>query len=150
MSDVILQRGEDGDWGTKGVWTITDSGWTCDGLELPNRGNMPGISRIPAATYSCSLIWSGHFQMMLYQVNDVPGRGNIEIHPGNWAGDLGKGLFSNVRGCALQGRGYGDIAPHRGQVALLNSAVTVAQFIKEMEGRSFTLEVKAAQNGGAG
>lgn len=150
MSDVILQRGEDGDWGTKGSVKVMRTGWTCDSLELPDRGNMPGLSRIPEGLYSCSFIWSPHFQKMLYQVNDVPGRGGIEIHNGTWAGDMAKGLFSQVRGCCLLGRGYGVLREHPTQIALLNSLVSVDQFAVEMQGKPFTLNILPAQNPTAG
>lgn len=150
MADVTAQRGDEGDWGTKGVWTVARTGWTCDSLELPNRGNMPGLSRIPPRIYSCSLVWSHHFQRMLYQINDVEGRGNIEIHPGNWAGDPAMGLYSNVRGCALLGKGYGVLKDHPGQIAILNSGLMVDQFMVEMRAEPFTLDIRAAQNPSAG
>ncbi len=145
-ADVTLQRGEEGDWGTKGYWIVLDTGWHCDTLELPNRGNMPGISRIPVGGYSCSLIWSQHFQQMLYQVNDVPGRQNVEIHWGNWAGDQAKGLKSDVRGCCLMGREYGYLKPYPDQLAIMNSRATVQDFIDQMQGKPFTLQIIVAQN----
>lgn len=145
-ADVTLRRGEEGDWGTKGYWIALASGWHCDTLELPNRGNMPGISRIPPGTYSCSIVWSHHFQQMLYQVNDVIGRGGIEIHRGNWAGDQARGMKADIRGCCLLGRGYGYLSEHPNQLAILNSGIVVAEFMKEMAARPFTLEIIPAQN----
>lgn len=150
MSDVILQRGETGDWGTKGSWLIVATGWLCDSLELPERGNMPGISRICPGIFNVKLLPSAHFNRPIYHVLDVPGRDSIEIHNGTWAGDPAMGYQCQVRGCALQGRGYGYIQPYPQQLAILNSRITVDDFIKQMSGRDFTLEIKAAQNSPAG
>lgn len=141
MADVILQRGTSSDDGTPGRWTVQSDGWACDTLELPDRGNAIGLSRIDSGTYNLDLLWSDHFHRLLYHVMDVPGRAAIEVHPGNWAGDVAKGKFSQVHGCALQGKGYAKISPHLDQLAILHSLVTVDAFILRMDGKPFTLEI---------
>lgn len=150
MSDVLLQRGDESSHGTKGTVLIFALNWHCDSLELPERGNMPGLSRIPVGIYTVKMMPSDHFKRDIYHVLDVPGRSAIEIHPGNYAGDPAMGLISHVKGCALLGRGYGWMQPYPLQLAILNSRPTVADFEKQMGGRDFTLEIKAAQNSPAG
>lgn len=150
MSDdlprAILQRQTGGDWGTPGHLSIAGSDWSCDTLELPDRNNVPDKSRINPGAYRCEMQWSDHFKRMIYHVLGVPGHGAIEIHGGNWAGDKDMGLHSDVKGCALLGRGYGRITPYPEQTAILHSWVTVTDFENQMGAQPFVLEVKDVQN----
>src|SRR4051794_23570794 len=56
-------------------------------LELPWKGNLHGISCIPAGTYLCKLRFSPKHKRDVYQVQDVPDRDNVEIHIGNTVDD---------------------------------------------------------------
>jgi hypothetical protein len=150
MSDVILQRAQDSDDGTPGTWTHTASGWNCNTLELPDRANAEGKSRILAGIYPARLMWSQHFMRDLYHLLDVPDREAIEVHNGDWAGDVDKGKFSNVHGCILQGHGYSKINPYPDQLAIINSLLAVDQWIKFMDGKPFDLEIRDVQNSDAG
>ena len=87
MINVILTHLQASDEGTFGQLSIEGglaAGFHCVTAELPWRDNEPNLSRIPVGTYRCSEGWSEHFQAMLYHVLDIPGRGSVEIHWGNW------------------------------------------------------------------
>lgn len=64
-------------------------------LELPWQGNAPSISAIPDGTYE-GVIRYDHTDQWRIELNDVPGRGNIQIHTGNKPDD--------TEGCILIGR----------------------------------------------
>lgn len=68
--------------------------WKCKTLELPDRGNKPQISCIPAGTYTCRRINSPKFGDT-FEVCGVPDRSQILFHPGNSVKD--------TRGCILVG-----------------------------------------------
>lgn len=85
--------------------------------------------------------YSPHFSRFLYHILNVPGHDALEVHAGNWAGDVNKGKFSDVRGCILQGHGYAKIAPYPQQLAIINSRLAVDQWIKFMDSKDFTLEI---------
>lgn len=144
MPDATLQRISYSDEGTKGTITI-GNGKNWKTLELPWRENSRNLSCVPAGTYACIQRWSDHFQMMLYELQDVPGRQNVEIHAGNWAGDVNKGFYSDVRGCCILGEFFGHIPPHENQVAVLESKKALAEFMMAMQGLPFTLEIREPQ-----
>lgn len=68
-------------------------------LELPRlfdgRENVPSKTCIPAGKYLVLREFSHHFDHMMPHVMAVPGRSDIEIHPGNTPAD--------IRGCILVG-----------------------------------------------
>lgn len=69
-------------------------------LELPDLGNKPFISRIPAGVYS--LVphgWNGEpvQYVKTWRIENVPGREAIVMHWGNW--------LRNTQGCPLLGLG---------------------------------------------
>lgn len=54
---------------------------------------------IPAGEYSLSLTFSPHFKMITPEIQDVPGRTDIRIHPGNFPKDsLGCTLVGEEKG----------------------------------------------------
>lgn len=57
-------------------------------LELPWLLNASFTSCIPKGEYLCKMKLSKHFQMPLWEVQDVPNRTNIEIHPANKTSEL--------------------------------------------------------------
>ncbi len=69
-------------------------------LELPNRGNQKGISRVPAGKYTCVRRWSEKFGWH-YILKDVPNRDFILIHFGNY--------YTDIRGCILVGNDFKDL-----------------------------------------
>lgn len=70
-------------------------------LELPWNGNLRNVSCIPTGSYLVSKVVSPKFGPGTFSVNNVPGRGNILIHPGNYTRD--------IEGCILLGDKFADI-----------------------------------------
>jgi hypothetical protein len=124
------------DQGTVGL-VYVDNVQYCYSLELPWRENRNNISCIPADTYSCEIRNSPRFGNT-YWVKNVPNRQFILIHSGNWAGDVNKGFKSHVNGCILFGKEIGYLA---GQLAILNSRITVKKFMNFMNYKGFKLEI---------
>jgi hypothetical protein len=77
------------------------------GIEPPNRATKP--CSIPAGTYPIILAQSEHFDMIVPQVQDVPGFTGIEIHPGNFP--------PNTHGCLCIGEGRGPNEVTQSRVA---------------------------------
>jgi Family of unknown function (DUF5675) len=73
---------------------------SCVTLELADRENRVGISRIPAGTYKVTEHTSPTLGKC-FLVNDVPGRSAILIHVGNF--------YTQIRGCILVGREFSDV-----------------------------------------
>lgn len=65
------------------------------GLEPPLTRKGPGPVAIPAGVYPVWLRWSDHHGFWVPAVMDVPGRTDIEIHPGDFPKD--------TLGCLLVG-----------------------------------------------
>lgn len=136
MSLVVLLRDPSDDQGTTGTLYVGGQLF-CYSIELPDRGNQPNISRIPAGRYRC--IWHRSPRYgWVYLVRDVEGRSWILIHPGNWAGDRSRGYISNSNGCLLLGRRKGRL---KGQRAVLASKPAVRAFFKRMNKQDFDLLV---------
>ena len=144
MKNVTLTRLQSSDQGTFGHLAVEGSPFTCVTGELPWRDNAPNLSRIPVGVYTCRESWSDHFQAMLYHVLNVPGRGSVEIHWGNWCGDIVKGYKSDVEGCILLGNALGELAPPdlTPQKAVVGSKTTVLAFMAHLQGLDFQLTVQ--------
>ena len=113
-------------------------------LELPDRDNEPGISRIPARTYLCVVSHMNDLNIEAYQLQSVPGRTDVFIHPGNWAGDESLGWWTDSKGCILIGHGFLRIAPEQTgveQFAVVSSKSAFASFMQEMGGAPFNLQI---------
>src|SRR6202142_4773771 len=95
---LTITRSPSRDDGTFGI-AVLDDGTSYDSLELPWLNNIPGKSCIQIGTYTALLVDSPHFGFKVYQLQYVPGRSFIEIHPANWGGDTDKGLYSDLMGC---------------------------------------------------
>jgi len=78
---------------TFGVLMVDDRP-LCVTLELPWRNNERNISRIPEGDYICREVNSPKFGKT-FEICDVPDRGHILFHKGNYAID--------TRGCVLLG-----------------------------------------------
>jgi hypothetical protein len=112
-------------------------GFSCYTLELPWRENQRNISCIPKGEYNVKIRISPKYGKV-YHVKEVPNRTFILIHSGNWAGDVSKGYRSHVNGCLLLGKSRGKLA---GQLAVLNSRLTVKRFMRYMNYQPFTLKI---------
>lgn len=121
MRKVTLKRLETSDEGTFGELT-TDSGFRCVTGELPWRDNRKGVSCIPPGDYVVEWLESPT-KGYCYHVLGVPGRAAVEIHAGNYCGDISKGFKSDVEGCILPGLTVAPMLKQRG-VAMSRIALT--------------------------
>lgn len=136
MKTAALVRFPGHDQGTLGM-VLAPGGFRCHSMELPDRDNVQNVSRIPAGEYLCTWHKSPKFGQC-YWVRGVPGRSAILIHPGNLAGDVGKGYRTHSWGCLLLGKHRGNL---NGQAAVLASRPAVRGFNEAMGQENFTLKV---------
>ncbi len=73
---------------------VLPNGFQCFTLELPDKGNKPGISCIPRGVYSAFKRKSPK-NGLVYELRGVPGRSFIQGHAGNYTSD--------IEGCILHG-----------------------------------------------
>jgi len=133
--NVNLFRMARSDQGTIGMLSFDD--FRCYTLELPWRDNNRNISCIPKGSYEVITRLSPKFGNV-YWIKEVPNRSFILIHSGNWAGDLNKGFKSHVNGCILLGQKRGLLL---GQLAVLNSRITVKRFMRKLNYQPFTFDI---------
>lgn len=135
MFEVFLRRDEvtaDGVRGTLRVGTLT-----LQTLEDDWKNNQRGESCIPAARYPLKLVRrppvKGGYQC--YEIENVPGRSLIRIHPGNTEED--------IEGCVLVGLSRGPKRVKKDEDtgalnvdkrAVLSSQEAFRQFMAAMEG----------------
>ena len=143
MFSALLARFDTQDAGTPGVFVLS-TGWTAQSLELPWRDNTTDFSCIPCGDYECRIVISpkwlgkGFHDGKVYEIRDVPGRTVVQLHPGNFAGDIRKGLKSNVEGCVLLGRKRGVT---EGQMAVSESRVAFDEFYAQTNFEPFKLKI---------
>ena len=143
MIQLTLCRKSTSDQGTFGELT-TPNGTVFVSAELPWRDNKPSLSCIPRGNYPVKWLWSPKHNRNIYHVEGVQGRdrnlemANIEIHNGNYAGDVTKGYRSDVLGCILIGNKVGVIGTQR---AVLESQAALAHFESLMNQEPFMLNV---------
>lgn len=90
--------------------------FSCDTLELPWKDNKKKISCIPKNTYDCIKREStNNIPYLHVLIMNIPNRDGVCIHKGN--------LYTQIQGCVLVGKGYGDINKD-GQLDVLSSGVT--------------------------
>jgi len=133
--EVYIKRLFTDDQGTIGVLAVPAFAWSCFVNELPDRDNERCYSRIPEGNYDVNLIYSPKFGDVFY-VNPVPGRSEILIHAGNFAGDTKKNWLTHSLGCILIGAKVAIIGKQRG---LLNAKSTRDIFQKLLNEESFKL-----------
>ena len=138
MDRVEIFRLRRSDQGTEGLLVSGD--FHCRTLELPWRGNRRQISCIPPGTYNVEIRLSNKYGR-IYWIRNVPNRSYILIHSGNFAGDTSKGYKTHVMGCILLGKKSGYLG---GQVAVLNSRITVRAFMEYMDYEPFELRIQEA------
>ena len=139
---LVRNVGDDDSQGTFGTMTLDDgSNW--HSLELPWRDNDHGTSCIPTGTYLCQTINSPKHGNPTYQVKAVPGRGMIEIHSANFAGEVSGGWESQLLGCIALGKTVGEMDNTSGnqQLAVLSSKVAIAEFYANLNSEDFTLTI---------
>lgn len=135
---LSLLRGPSTDHGTFGTLFRPDGSRMAYSLELPWRENQRRVSCIPPGVYPARWIVTAKRPAGVYLLTGVPGRDSILIHSGNVAGDVSKGLESDVLGCILLGLARGN---RRGQAAVLLSKPAVRALADELQRQSFDLEV---------
>lgn len=137
LRTVIITRskGESSrEWGTFGHLQIAGTGgaeFTCVTLERPwldNHRDDPvtpenDSSCVPTGTYIIKPRLSPKHGRKLYELQDVPGRTNCQIHAANWAHEL--------LGCIALGRTIDFIGGGKG---ITHSAVTLRAFMAAMRG----------------
>lgn len=135
--DVLRSREKSGQFGTPGLLTVSEVGFQCDTLELRWKDNRRGVSCILPDTYDCWTWTSPTLNKkgsgLVLRLEDKHGRGDCLVHNGNFAGDPEEDpeLITNVHGCTLTGRGYGQIGkPHGGtQWGIMRSVDTLNEFL---------------------
>lgn len=128
-TDIYLFREPTTDQGTEGVLCIPEYQFSLYSIELPWRNNQQDISCIPPGIYD--LEWTeGKYPG--FRLIGVPGRSNIEIHKGNWAGDVSLGLKSDSEGCIHLGMDRGVLS---NQKAVKASTDAVEAFNNLLKGK---------------
>lgn len=114
------------DHGTLGQIRLGD--WGCWALELPWRNNERNVSCIPEGVYEVAPDlegkWTGYPELQ-----NVPGRTEIIIHPGNTVAD--------TQGCILPGMVY-ELTDDR---IVVRSSRLAYNALVHRAGKRFTLEV---------
>lgn len=128
---VRTKRGDDGTFGH-----LVHANFHLVSLELPWRDNLKDLSCIPVGIYNVVPDDTGKHQY--YRILDVPGRGNIEMHPANWAGDTTKGLLSDLRGCLAVGLRRGKL---NNQECILDSNIAFERLKLYIGSEDFQLEI---------
>lgn len=138
MKNVWIWRIRSNNEGTEGF--LFTNGFNCKVLELPWRDNILSKSCIPIGEYKTIIRKSNRFGIV-YWVLEVKGRSYIYIHSGNLAGNIDLGYKTNSSGCLLLGEKFGYLI---GQRAVLNSNITVKNFMDHMNNKPFILHVMKA------
>lgn len=141
MKQVYLIRTSTSDQGTFGHLLCGDSHWWTG--ELPWKDNQPNLSCIPEGTYTAHYRADGKHGPC-YELENVPGRKEIQIHVGNWCGDTEQGYHSDVLGCILLGKGRSRIKPHNleSQEAVAQSTRAIKELLDYMELETVNLHVE--------
>jgi hypothetical protein len=145
--ELTIKRGPDDDQGNIGIATVDDGGPEFSKIELPWRANEPGKSSIPIGSYQAHVRKSPHFGILVYCLDFVAGRTNIEIHPGNWGGDTDLGWYSDLLGCIALGYGTGILQPpepsYKPQKAILRTRAAFADFMARTKNEPLTVTIVA-------
>lgn len=139
---ATLSRMESSDEGTFGLFTLEDgSEW--DSLELPWRDNQQGISCVPEGVYMAKMAYSPKHAAMVYHLQNVPDRSDVEIHAANFGGDKAKGYRCELLGCIALGEGIGQLL---GQKAVLNSQKAMREFQEKTGGVDLEIHISVHSN----
>ena len=136
MRQLTLLRTETSDEGTFSI--AYNDVFMCRFVELPDRDNLQSVSCIPEGEYRCEWHHSPKFGHV-YKVMHVPGRTDILIHAGNYAGDVNKGYKTDSYGCILPISGIGRLGRQRAGVS---SRIATTSLRKHFEEEPFLLNIK--------
>lgn len=136
MNQVNIFRVQKSNQGTEGI--LVSDGFICRTLELPWKDNKKSISCIPPGEYNVEIRYSKKYRKVFW-VRKVPNRTYILIHSGNFGGDKNQGYKSHSTGCILLGERRGIL---NNQIAVLNSRVTIKQFMINMKYEPFKLKIQ--------
>lgn len=136
MRQANLFRLRRSDQGTEGLLVSED--FHCRTLELPWRNNNRRVSCIPQGEYRVEIRYSNKYGR-IYWVRRVPNRTYILLHSGNFGGDKSKNYKTHTMGCILLGKRSGFLG---GQVAVLNSRITVRSFMEELDYQPFNFRIQ--------
>ena len=107
--------------------------FNCDTLELPWKENKKKISCIPKNSYDCiKREATKNIPYLHVLIMNIPNRDGVCIHKGN--------LYTQIQGCVLVGKGYGDINKD-GQLDVLSSGVTFDKMMALLPNK-FTLIIE--------
>lgn len=107
--------------------------FNCDTLELPWKENKKKISCIPKNSYDCiKREATKNIPYLHVLIMNIPNRDGVCIHKGN--------LYTQIQGCVLVGKGYGDINKD-GQLDVLSSGVTFDKMMALLPNK-FTLKIE--------
>ena len=119
MFEATLIRFETGVQGTFGWLEV--AGLRLATAEPPWKNNQEDVSCVPAGEYEC-LPRRSLKNGFCYELQDVPGRSEVQVHKGNYAGDTSKinpetdHLYvTDTLGCILAGLGHAVIEVERRQ-----------------------------------
>lgn len=141
MNTATLTRRESTDEGTAGVLSFGNEHTFT--MELPWRDNRPQLSCIPKGEYTCKIVQSPKFGKV-YEVKNVPNRGNVLIHSANVAGDSTLGFDTQLHGCIAPCLKLGLMRNSHGvmQAAGLVSRPALTQFMRWADSKPFTLRIQ--------
>jgi hypothetical protein len=144
MAELVINRGPSTDFGTfskAAVNGVIEFDW----LELPDRDNIANLSRISPGTYQADTYMSPHLGYLVYLLQGVQDRSDCEIHIANWAGDINKGWYSELKGCAAPGYGIGQLMTpppvSQMQQAILNSRTAFTDFMRITKGERLLVTI---------
>lgn len=131
-----LVTNETGDMGTFGFMYFM--GQRLFTGELPDRNNLPNVSRISSGIFKVVWSYSPHFGRFMYLILGTDPRTGIRAHPANLMGDVLKKYLSQLNGCIALGEKLGWMD---GQKAVLVSRPAVRRFEEALGHRPFELEI---------
>ncbi len=122
MRQVLIKRCSFTNEGVFGICEV-DFFPICNTYELPWKQNKRNISCIPAGIYTAFRRKSPKRGYAVFELRDVPGRGNVQVHIGNKA--------RHIRGCILLGE---RIERAGKDAAVLMSKVAFNEFMGLLKG----------------
>ena len=133
MRTVTINRQPDNGVQTLGILNVLKQNnqlFVSKTLELAWKNNKGQISCIPKGEYLVKWTLSPRLGYNTYEVMNVPTRGGIRIHNGNF--------YTQIKGCILMGSALKDINSD-GQQDVVHSGDTLKSFEKEMNYEDFEL-----------
>lgn len=133
MQNLTLQRLTESPNGTWGVLFEESKKPLCWTLELPWKNNARNVSCIPPGAYKVVKRQSKAFKGWVCELQDVPGRDGVLIHPGNTVLD--------IRGCILVGLQLGELVTPKGTMEAVVMSRSAMTRLLDSTGMEFSLEI---------